>query len=165
MATSWLGAAPTATLDPLWPFGAARSVVIVAAMLATPIRDRCITVRSLMNSMILRCFLPLQKTNFLKETSAFAFWHLQNWSTTLHAPCARVVPTHPTPWGWVSFQSTFFVASFGVCLCILMCSKKSPKVFDALHLASGGVILRPFFPSSLLFSYSVLFWVNFQFVF
>lgn len=25
-----------------------------------------------------------------------------------------------------------------------MCSKKSPKVFDALHLASGGVIPRPF---------------------
>lgn len=49
-----------------------------------------------------------------------------------------------------------------MCLCILMCSKKSPKVFDALHLASGGVILRPFPPLSFLsllffFFYSVLF--------
>jgi hypothetical protein len=37
------------------------------------------------------------------------------------------------------------------CLCIFICSKMSPKDFDALHLASGGVILRPFFLSFLSF--------------
>lgn len=60
----------------------------------------------------------------------------------------------------LGFDSIHFLrGSVGVCLCILMCSKKSPKVFDALHLASTGVILRAFlFFFFLLFLCFLFFW-------
>lgn len=101
-------------------------------------------------------FLSLQKANFLIETSAFAFSHLQNWST-LHEPCARVLPTQPLGAGF-----SFPLSSWRRLACVyaFWCVPKSPQKFLMHCISHPEELYLDLFPP-LVFLFSIVFFTLF----
>lgn len=167
MATSWPGAALTATLDPLWLFGAARSVVIVAAMPATPIRDRRITVRSrVMNSInwvIFYIFPPCKRlTSSKRHLHLLSSIYGTDLPLCMNPVQGYIPPTQPLGAG---FRSIHFLRGLWRVFLHFDVFQKVPKKF-LMHCISHPeeLYLDFFFLSSFLslFSYGPICILQFE---